>query len=319
VGDQIKNGLGQAWTLVATFVPKLLAFLLILFVGWLIAKAISKALGMVMSKLGFSRLVEKTGLSHLTARSGVNVGTILVKLVYYFVLLIALQLAFGVFGESNPVSSLLNDVIGFLPRIVVAIVLVVVAAAIGKVVRDLITSAMGNRQLGRPMGTAAYVFIIAIGAIAALNQVNIATTVTMPILITVLATIGGVIVVGFGGGLIRPMQGRWDGWINRMQHQLNATAPEPRKETAPGTAQRPVHAGMASQGASAQGTSQGTSQGMAQGMSQGQSGQPMQSMQPMQPNGQAEGHMHGQVNQPQPPASDTPTPPTGFEQQRPQH
>ncbi|TDP96148.1 mechanosensitive ion channel family protein [Labedaea rhizosphaerae] len=300
MGEQIKNGLGQAWTLVATFVPKLLAFLLILFVGWLIAKAISKALGMVMGRLGFGRLIEKTGLSHLTARSGVNVGTILVKLVYYFVLLIALQLAFGVFGETNPVSSLLNDVIGFLPRIVVAIVLVVVAAAIGKVVRDLITSAMGTRQLGPAMGTAAYVFIVAIGAIAALNQVNIATTVTMPILITVLATIGGVIVVGFGGGLIRPMQARWDGWINRVQHQLNAGAPEPRKETAPGGAQRPVTAGVAAG-------------------HQGQQRQAGSSMQADgQAHGQADGHLRGQVNQPQPPPSDTPTPPTGFEQQRPQ-
>jgi hypothetical protein len=297
VGEQIKNGLGQAWTLVATFVPKLLAFLLILFVGWLIAKAISKALGMVMGRLGFGRLIEKTGLSHLTARSGVNVGTILVKLVYYFVLLIALQLAFGVFGETNPVSSLLNDVIGFLPRIVVAIVLVVVAAAIGKVVRDLITSAMGTRQLGPAMGTAAYVFIVAIGAIAALNQVNIATTVTMPILITVLATIGGVVVVGFGGGLIRPMQARWDGWINRAQHQLNATAPEPRKETAPGGGQRPVTAGVAA----------------------GQHGQQRQGGASVPVDGQADGQMRGQVNQPQPPPSDTPTPPTGFEQQRPQH
>ena len=249
MGDQLKNGVGQAWTLVATFVPKLLAFLVILFVGWLIAKAIAKGLSMVMGRLGFGKMLEKTGLSQMTARSGVDVGAILVKLVYYFVLLIALQLAFGVFGESNPVSSLLNDVIAFLPRIVVAIVLVVVAAAIGRVVRDLITSAMGNRPAGPALGTAAYVFIVAIGAIAALNQVNIATTVTMPILITVLATIGGVIIVGFGGGLVRPMQARWDGWINRAQHQLSAGAPEPRRETAPGSAPgsapRPVPRGRA--------------------------------------------------------------------------
>lgn len=285
MGDQLKNGLGQAWALVATFVPKLLAFLLILFVGWLIAKAIAKGLDMVMARLGFDKLMEKTGFSQMTAHSGVNVGGILVKLVYYFVLLIALQLAFGVFGDSNPVSSLLNDVIAFLPRIVVAIVLVLVAAAIGRVVRDLITSAMGNRQLGPAIGTAASVFIIAIGAIAALNQVNIATTVTMPILITVLATIGGVVVVGLGGGLIRPMQARWDGWINRAQHELSATAPEPRTETAP----RPVAAGVGG-------------------------GQPMHGQQ-VRANGQAEGQRRGQLGQP--PASETPTPPTGFE--RPRH
>ena len=56
---------------------------------------------------------------------------LIAKIVYYFVLLIALQLAFGVFGASNPVSTLLNEVIAYLPRIIVAMVLVIVASAIG--------------------------------------------------------------------------------------------------------------------------------------------------------------------------------------------
>ena len=60
---------------------------------------------------------------------------------------------------------------------------------------------------------AAYWLIMAFGIIAALGQVNIATAITGPVLIAVLATIGGVIVVGFGGGLIKPAQDRWAaGW-----------------------------------------------------------------------------------------------------------
>jgi hypothetical protein len=47
----------------------------------------------------------------------------------------------------------------------------------------------------------------------------VATTVTTPILITVLAIIAGVIVVGVGGGLIKPMQNRWDGWLNRAEQE----------------------------------------------------------------------------------------------------
>ncbi|RZS38831.1 putative transporter (transmembrane protein) [Herbihabitans rhizosphaerae] len=232
MGDQLKEGLGQAWALIATFVPKLLGFLIILFIGWLIAKAVAKGLSMVLNKLGFNRMMEKTGLTNMLRGSGVDAGGIIVKLAYYFILLIGLQLAFGVFGPSNPVSVLLNDVIAFLPRIVVAVVLVIVAAAVAKVVRDLITSSLGNRPFAPMLGTIAYAFLIAIGIIAALNQVNIATTVTMPVLITVLATVGGVIIVGFGGGLIRPMQERWGGWIDRFQGQMGA--PKPRAEQAPG-------------------------------------------------------------------------------------
>ncbi|QRP44262.1 hypothetical protein [Amycolatopsis sp. FDAARGOS 1241] len=222
MGEQLKGGLGQAWNLVATFVPKLVGFLIILLIGWLIAKAVSKALSLVLAKLGFSRLVEKTGLTGMMKQANVDATTVLVKLVCYFILLIALQLAFGVFGQSNPVSRLLNDIIAFLPRIVVALVLVVVAAAIAKVVRDVVTSALATRPAGRLLGTISHWLIMAFGIIAALGQVNIATAVTGPVLITVLATIGGVIVVGFGGGLIKPAQERWGGWLTSLQSQVGA-------------------------------------------------------------------------------------------------
>ncbi|WP_084145562.1 mechanosensitive ion channel family protein [Amycolatopsis jejuensis] len=220
MGEQLKDGLGQAWNLVATFVPKLVGFLIILLIGWLIAKAVSKGLGLVLGKLGFARMVEKTGLTGMVKGANLDATTVLVKLVYYFILLIALQLAFGVFGPANPVSQLLNDIIAFLPRIVVALVLIVVAAAIAKVVRDVVTSAMTGRSAGRLLGTIAYWLIMAFGIIAALGQVNIATSVTGPVLVAVLATIGGVIVVGFGGGLIKPAQERWGGWLANLQGQV---------------------------------------------------------------------------------------------------
>lgn len=240
MGEELRQGLGAAWSMVATFVPKLLAFLVILFIGWLIAKAVSKGLSMLMGKVGFGRLMERTGLTNLTRSSGVEPGTIIVKLVYYFILLIALQLAFGVFGETNPVSQLLNEVIAFLPRILVAIVLLIVAAAVARVVRDLVTGALGNRPFGPMLGTIAYVFILAFGIIAALNQVNIATTVTTPVLITVLATIGAILAIGLGGGLVKPMQDRWGGWLERMQAQMGGgrSAPTPRTEHAPGAEAR---------------------------------------------------------------------------------
>ncbi|HEY3466268.1 MAG TPA: hypothetical protein VGL47_14130, partial [Amycolatopsis sp.] len=142
MGQQLRDGLGQAWALVATFVPKLVGFLIILLIGWLIAKAVSKGLSLVLRKIGFRKLVDKTGLTGMVGGQEIDATGILVKLVYYFVLLIALQLAFGVFGPTNPVSQLLNDIIAFLPRIVVALVLVVVAAAIAKVVRDMVASAL---------------------------------------------------------------------------------------------------------------------------------------------------------------------------------
>ncbi len=244
MGTQITEGLGQAWAMVATFVPKLLGFLVVLLIGWLIAKALAKAVGFLLKRVGFDRLVERSGLGGAMSKSPIDASGLIVKLVYYFVLLIALQLAFGVFGTGNAVSALLNDVIAYLPRIAVAIVLVLVAAAIGKALRGLVTGALGNRPYTRMLGGITYGFIVALGVIAALNQLGIAVAVTTPILIAVLATIAGVIVIGVGGGLVRPMQQRWEGWLNRIQEETANIAPAPRRSQDPvtGRAQEPVTA-----------------------------------------------------------------------------
>ncbi|SHF40828.1 mechanosensitive ion channel family protein [Streptoalloteichus hindustanus] len=218
MGEELRRGFGDAWSAVITFVPKLIGFLLVLLIGWLVAKGLSKAVHVLLTRTGFPRLVERSGLGTVLARSRLDVTTLIVKLVYYFILLIALQVAFGAFGP-NPVSDLLNDIVGYLPRIVVAIILVLIAAAVAGAVRDLVTQALGGRPFGRWVGTLTYVFLVALGVIAALNQLGIATSVTLPVLITVLATVGGILVVGVGGGLIQPMQQRWGRWLENIQEQ----------------------------------------------------------------------------------------------------
>ena len=239
MGTRITEGLGQAWTMVATFLPKLLGFLVVLLIGWIIAKALSKAVGFLLKRVGFDRLVERSGLSGAMSKSPIDASGLIVKLVYYFVLLIALQLAFGVFGTGNAVSVLLNDVIAYLPRIIVAIVLVLVAAAIGKALKGLVTGALGDRPYTKILGNITHGFIVALGVIAALNQLGIAVAVTMPVLITVLATVAGVIVIGVGGGLVRPMQQRWEGWLNRIQEESANITPAPRQSHDPVTGRAP--------------------------------------------------------------------------------
>ena len=213
------QGISNAWSTIATFVPKLLAFLLILFIGWLIAKTLSKVVDKVLERVGFDRVVERGGINRMMSRSKYDASDIIAKLVYYAVLLIALQMAFGVFGP-NPVSAMLTGIVAWLPKAVVAIVIIVVAGAVARAVKDLVTGALGGLSYGRLLGTLASVFIWGLGIIAALNQIGVATSVTTPVLITVLATIGGIAVIGVGGGLVRPMQQRWEGWLNRAETEL---------------------------------------------------------------------------------------------------
>jgi hypothetical protein len=213
------QGISNAWSTIATFVPKLLAFLVILFIGWLIAKALYKVVDKVLERVGFDRVVERGGINQMMAGSKYDASDIIAKIVYYAVLLIALQMAFGVFGD-NPVSAMLTGIVAWLPRAVVAIIIVVVAGAIARAVRDLVAGTLSGLSYGKMLGTVASVFIWGLGIIAALNQIGVATSVTMPVLITVLATIGGIAVVGIGGGLIGPMRHRWEGWLGRAEAEL---------------------------------------------------------------------------------------------------
>ncbi|ONI84798.1 hypothetical protein ALI22I_30385 [Saccharothrix sp. ALI-22-I] len=210
---------------VVLWAPKVVLFLVILIIGWLIAAALRKVVNAVLERLHFDRAVERGGVKRALERSRYDASGLIATLVYYAVLLITLQLAFGVFGP-NPVSAILTSIVAWLPRAIVAVVIVVVVAAVANAVGDLMTGALGGLSYGRFLSRLVQGVIIALGVIAALNQIGVATTVTTPVLIAVLATVGGVIVIGVGGGLLRPMQQRWDRWLNRAEAEISAVQSE---------------------------------------------------------------------------------------------
>ncbi|MEO7448781.1 MAG: hypothetical protein ABI336_10955 [Humibacillus sp.] len=226
--DNISTALTDLWRTLLLFVPKAVAFLLILLIGWFIAKAIGKAVGAILERVGFDKVVERGGLHKALAKSQYTASSIVGKIVYYALLLFVLQLAFGIFGP-NPISDLLTGVIAFLPKAFVAIVIIVVAAAIAAAVSELITNTLGGLSYGKLLATIASVFILALGIIAALGQVGIATTVTTPVLIAVLATVGGILVVGVGGGLVKPMQSRWDSYLDTLSQETGRVREQVRQ------------------------------------------------------------------------------------------
>jgi MFS family permease len=214
----MREQLENMWGSVLATAPKLVLFLLILIVGWIVAKLIAKAVDKILERVGFDRAVERGGVRRALERSNYDASTIVSKIVYFALLLVVLQFAFGVFGP-NPVSALIAGVVAFLPRLFVALVIVVIAAAIAAAVRDIVSNALSGFSYGRMLGTIASVFILGLGIIAALNQVGIALTVTLPVLVAVLATVGGILIVGVGGGLIKPMQERWENYLTTAERE----------------------------------------------------------------------------------------------------
>lgn len=212
------QGLNDAWSKVAQFVPKLIGFLVVLAIGWFVSKMIARILDRVLRKVGSEKLAERAGASRMLANSKYDMTGIVCKVVYFALLLITLQLGFGVFG-SNPVSTMLDGIVSWIPRAVVAIVLMVVAMAVANVVRDIVTSALSSMSYGKTVGTIVWACIVALGVIAALGQAGIATTVTQPVLYAALAAGAGILIVGVGGGLIAPMRQRWERWLNTAEQE----------------------------------------------------------------------------------------------------
>ena len=68
------TALANALNLLLTFIPKLLGFLVILLIGWIIATVVSKALTAILRKVGFDRVANRIGLSRFEARMGISMG-----------------------------------------------------------------------------------------------------------------------------------------------------------------------------------------------------------------------------------------------------
>lgn len=216
---------------VINVLPRIGLFLLVLLVGWIVAKILERVTNAVLERVGFDRAVERGGIGESLERSSYDASDIVAKIVYFALILVTLVVAFNVFGP-NPITVLLASVIAWLPRLLVAVVLVVISAFIANFVREMMTATLSAMAFGRFLATVTYVFILGLGIIAALTQIGVATAVTLPVLIFVLATIGGVIVVGVGGGMVRPMQARWDRWLTRAETEAETvTQIRPRTES----------------------------------------------------------------------------------------
>ncbi|NGN65459.1 hypothetical protein G5C51_16340 [Streptomyces sp. A7024] len=214
------RGFTDAMAGVISFVPKLLGFLVVLAIGWVVAKVIARAAEAVLHHTGFSRMAERSGVGKWLEGSKYDATGLVSKIIYYAVLLIALQMALGVFGP-NPVSDLLRSIVAWLPRAVVAVLLVVVTMAIAKRVREILENTLAGASYGKTVATVAWAFIVSLGVIAALGQAQIATSITGPLLTAVLATAAGIAIVGVGGGLIHPMRDRWHRWLETAERETS--------------------------------------------------------------------------------------------------
>ena len=185
-----EQGLNDAWTRIATFVPKLLGFFAILIIGYFVAKILARAADAILERIGFDGWVERGSLKAALERSKFDPSDIVAVIVFWTIFLISMQLAFGIFGP-NPISDLITGIIAYLPNVIVAVVILVIAAAVAKVVTDLLSAMLGSVQGGTWMARGAGMAILVVGVFAALNQLQIAPEIVNGLYYAILIAIVG--------------------------------------------------------------------------------------------------------------------------------
>ncbi|MBE0476459.1 MAG: hypothetical protein IBX62_05110 [Coriobacteriia bacterium] len=214
--QQIIGAVGDAIGAVIAFIPLALAFLAILIIGYFVAKALQKLTDAVLERVGFDRLVERGGVKQVLSRSKYDASSLLASAVYWVVMLFVLQLAFGIFGP-NPVSTLINDLIGYLPNVFAAALIVVIGAAIAAAVRELVLAATGTLTYGRILANVTAGAVLVVAGFAAVTQLGIAPLIVAGLFYAILAAFVGILIVAIGGAGIEPLRGYWSRALNRVE------------------------------------------------------------------------------------------------------
>ena len=196
-GTAIINAFANALNLVLTFIPKLIGFLVILLVGWIVATVISKALTFLLRKIGFDRMANRIGLTRFEQRMGITMDPagLLGKIVYWFLFLIFLVPAVDALGLTT-VSAILGGVIAYIPNVFVAILVLFLGTLLATFVADLVRGATASTNVGNPniFANIARYAIMGFAALVALEQLQIA----QPLIIELFGAIVAAAALAFG-------------------------------------------------------------------------------------------------------------------------
>ncbi|MEM9033873.1 MAG: hypothetical protein AAGD18_04700 [Actinomycetota bacterium] len=197
---ELTQGIEEAWADVAAFVPKLAAAVAVLVIGWLIARAIRRIVATALGRVGFDAMVDRSGLGEPLAKAGYdNANRLMATVVFSGVMLIVLQMAVGVFGDSA-VQSAFDGMIAFIPRLFVALIIVVLTGVVANAVATLVRPAVHHLDFDGRIVQVATVAVWVIGGFGALDQLDVAPVVVDTLFQVLVASLGLIIVIKFGVG-----------------------------------------------------------------------------------------------------------------------
>jgi len=205
-GEVFSTSLQGLWYGFINFVPNLILAILIFIIGWAIGSIVSKALAQIVNSLRVNKLFESIGLKEALAKGGfkLDFGMFLGEIAKWFVVVVFLMTSLEVLRLAQVNNFLANVVLGYLPQVFIAVLILIIATLVSDAVRKMVeggAAAMGVRS-ARMAGSIAKWAIWIFAIIIALSELGIA-----PAFMQILFT-GIVAMIAIAGGLAFGLGGR---------------------------------------------------------------------------------------------------------------
>ncbi len=198
IGDSVQQALDNFFA----FVPRLVGFLLILLIGYIVARVVKGVLMKVLERAGLDRALHtgSTGQYVNQVAPDVKPSRTIGAIAFWFIFLGAISIAVSQLGIAA-LTDFVGSIAAYLPNVIAAILIFVIAGVIAAAVGGLVARTMGDTPTGKVVGSVVPVLVMAIATFMILNQLQIATEI---VTITYAALIGGVFLAmalafGLGG------------------------------------------------------------------------------------------------------------------------
>src|SRR5919205_722087 len=168
---QVFQPLQDVISLVLSYIPQIIGAIIILIVGYIIGKALQALITRILRGVGFEDWMERGGVKQFFDRTQTNhtPSSILGTVVFWFVFIIAITMAADTLGIRQ-ISGFLNQLIAFIPSIIVAVLILFLATLLANFVSGIIRGATGSGILA----TITQYVIIIYAVFAAITQLGIA-------------------------------------------------------------------------------------------------------------------------------------------------
>jgi len=197
----LSTSLGAAMSLLFAAVPRVLGFLLILGIGWLVASIVEKVLVAVLRAVRFDGFADRAGLGGAARTVQREPSEMLGLIAKWFVRLIVLVAAFDALGVPA-VSQVLQQLLLWLPNLAVALVVLVIGGIAANALGNLVRRAAARSRFNRSelLGSAARWAVWAFTILVAINQVGIASSLVTILFMAVVGALALALGLSFGLG-----------------------------------------------------------------------------------------------------------------------